>query len=181
MRTQQQHRNRPRSARLPLIAALLLAAIGFAPSAFAGQWVYTGRTLTVDNESIAPYITSYFNYCQGGVVGPSGLYTYGDIGPERYGSCPTDVSTGWAANVDGNYGTCRPDPESLGGGTHCVDYMYTVIGQGQYQGTLPAACTTPGTYAISYQRNVSLIDSGVGSQPEYYEQTSETSAEYYCQ
>jgi len=60
--------------------------------------------------------------------------------------------------------------------------MYTVIGQGQYQGQLPAACSVPGTYAIAYRRQVQLIDFGVGSQPnDYYEEVQETNVEYYCQ
>ena len=181
MRFKQRH-SQAGSVRNKLIAATLLTLIGFTPSAFAGQWVQTGRILHVDSESISPYITSYSNTCQGGVEGPSGLYTYYDIGPEGFGSCPTDVSTGWAANISGNVGYCRPDLLAVGGGTFCEDRLYTIIGEGQYQGMLPAACATPGTYALSYRRGVQLIDFGVGTQPnDYYEQISETSVEYYCQ
>ncbi|WP_314403026.1 hypothetical protein [Stenotrophomonas rhizophila] len=176
-----QHRRKSGPMRAALIAATLLSLAGIAPAASAGQWVQTGRFRYVDTESISPYITSYGNNCQGGVPGPSGLYTYGDIGPERYGSCPTDASTGWEANVDGNLGLCRPDLNAVGGGTSCVDHLYAIIGVGQYQGMLPATCATPGTYAIGYRRTVQLIDSGVGTVPDYYEQISETSTEYYCQ
>lgn len=182
MRFKQQRRSPARSFRNILITAAVIAFAGIAPSAFAGQWVQTGRVRIVDTETISPYYVFWNNTCQGGVTGPSGVYSYGDTGPEGYGSCPSDASTGWAANVDGQYGYCRPDLESLGSGMSCVDNLYTIIGQGQYQGLLPAACSTPGTYAISYRRQVDLIDWGNGSQPnDYYEDISEVSAEYYCQ
>ncbi len=182
MLSKQNHPTRARSVRTKLLIASLVALAGFAPNAFAAQWVETGRMRHILSESIAPYALFWNNNCQGGVVGPSGVYTYWDIGPEGYGSCSTDQATGWANNVEGNYGFCRPDLESLGSGTYCEDRMYTVIGQGQYQGQLPAACNVPGTYAIAYRRQVQLIDFGVGSQPnDYYEEVQETNVEYYCQ
>lgn len=177
-----QHVTQAGSIRNKLIAATLLTFTGLAPSAFAGQWVMTGRVRYIDTESISPYITSWGNTCQGGVAGPTGFFTYSDIGPEGFGSCPTDVSTGWAANVNGNLGYCRPDLFGVGGGRFCEDNLHIIIGVGQYQGKLPAACATPGTYAISYWRGVQLIDFGVGTMPnDYYEEVKENSVEYYCQ
>lgn len=164
-----------------LCASLLLMSAGVAQNAFAGQWVQTGRVLLLDTEGIAPYIVSWTNTCQGGVEGPSGLYTYGDWGPEGLGSCPSDANTGWAQNMGGSFGYCRPEPENLGGGYSCTEYSHTFGGQ-TYTGAIPATCNVPGTYAISYMRRAELVYSGNGNMPnDYYDRTNEVSAEFYCQ
>jgi hypothetical protein len=168
--------------RVGLIATFLVVISSFAPSAFAGQWVQTGRAVHLDSEGIAPYAVFWTNYCHGGVAGPTGVYTYGETGPEGYGSCPTDVSTGWAANIGSHVGYCRPDPESMGGGYSCEERTYTIVGQPQLPGTLPSSCSVPGTYALTYFRRAELVYFGSGDNPnDYYDRVLETSLEYYCQ
>ncbi len=183
VKSKRNDRRTARSALRPLLlgASLCLMSAGLAQNAFAGQWVQTGRVLLLDSEGIAPYIVSWTNTCQGGVEGPSGFYTYGDWGPEGLGSCPSDANTGWAANYAGSVGYCRPEPEHLGGGYSCTEYSHTFGGQ-TYSGAIPATCSTPGTYAISYMRRAELVYSGNGNMPnDYYDRVNEVSAEFYCQ
>lgn len=183
VKSKRNDRRTARSVIRPILlgVSLCLMSAGLAQTAFAGQWVQTGRVLLVDTEGVAPYILSWTNTCQGGVEGPSGFYTYGDWGPEGLGSCPSDANTGWAANMMGSVGYCRPEPESLGGGYSCTEYSHTFGGQ-SYTGAIPATCNVPGTYAISYMRRAELVYSGNGNMPnDYYDRINEVSAEFYCQ
>jgi len=171
-------RSNPR--RLLLGVSLALLSVGFAQSAFAGQWVPTGRLLWVDSETIQPYPVAYTNFCQGGVDGPSGVYTYGDWGPEGLGSCPTDAHTGFQS-MKGTVGSCRPDPEAVGGGYSCEEYHYTFSGQ-SYPGPMPATCSSPGVYGVGNYYRTELVYFGSGDNPnDYYDRYFQSSTEYVCQ
>ncbi|TPD71436.1 hypothetical protein FJP69_05640 [Stenotrophomonas maltophilia] len=171
---------RSSTRRLMLGMSLALLSVGFAQSAFAGQWVPTGRLLWVDSETIQPYPVAYTNFCQGGVDGPSGVYTYGDWGPEGLGSCPTDAYTGFQ-NMKGTVGSCRPDPEAVGGGYSCEEYHYTFSGQ-SYPGPMPATCSSPGVYGVGNYYRTELVYFGSGDNPnDYYDRYFQSSTEYVCQ
>ncbi|WP_447902910.1 hypothetical protein [Stenotrophomonas pavanii] len=171
-------RSTPR--RLMLGMSLALLSVGFAPSAFAGQWVPTGRVLWVDSETIQPYPVAYTNFCQGGVDGPSGVYLYGDWGSEGFGSCPTDPYTGFQ-EMKGSGGTCRPDPQGVGGGYSCEENHHTFGGQ-TYQGPMPATCSSPGIYGVSHLYRRELVYFGSGHMPDdFYDRFYDSSEEYVCQ
>lgn len=171
---------RPTPRSLMLGMSLAFLSFGFTHSAFAGQWVPTGRLLWVDSETIQPYPVAYTNFCQGGVDGPSGVYTYGDWGPEGLGSCATDAFTGFD-NMKYGGGTCRPDPQGVGGGYSCQEYHHVFAGQ-KYQGPIPATCSTPGLYGVTNYYRAELVYFGSGDNPnDYYDRFFESSTEYVCQ
>ncbi|WP_270994129.1 hypothetical protein, partial [Listeria seeligeri] len=67
MKSKRNDRRTARSVIRPILlgVSLCLMSAGLAQTAFAGQWVQTGRVLLVDTEGVAPYILSWTNTCQG--------------------------------------------------------------------------------------------------------------------
>ena len=170
----------PKTRSLLLGMSLAFFSVGFSQTATAGQWVPTGRLLWVDSETIQPYPVAYTNFCQGGVDGPSGVYLYGDWGPEGLGACPTDVQTGFD-NMKGAAGTCRPNPDAVGGGFSCEEYRHTYGGH-SYHGAMPSSCSSPGTYGVAGYYRRELVYFGNGDMPnDYYDRFFESSTEYVCQ
>lgn len=160
----------------------ILILLSCGQSALAAQWVATGRTLSVNKQTIQPYAVFYSNMCQGGTTGPVGGFYDGEQ-EENFGSCPNDSTTGWNINFNAaRGGQCRPDPESSGGGYSCEDHSYAISGQPHRNSSLPATCTTRGSYGIDYRRKVDLVYFGNGDQPnDYYLEIDEWAREFKCQ
>ncbi|MGH8037956.1 MAG: hypothetical protein ACREPD_09455 [Stenotrophomonas sp.] len=116
------------------LAAAALCLVGlsaFAQDASAAQWVDSGRTAYFRSSA---YIAAWDHTCNVG----------DPLTPDYPGTCPNDVSTGWAANyaaadAEANYQlmSCNHNPHQIG--SACYGLAYAINGHA-YAGQMPAAC-----------------------------------------